>query len=231
MRDLDDGSPSAIRTLKSLQRKAGRAYILGITGAPGVGKSTLADRIVSAYRQSKQTVGVVAVDPTSPRTGGALLGDRVRMQGHALDEGVFIRSLATRGHLGGLTRSAADIVTVMDAMGKDVILIETVGVGQVDVEIGNVAHTTLVVTAPGLCDDLQAIKAGILEIADIIVINKADREGADRTRRDIERMIATGAYGDGEWVPTVVSTVASTGAGIASLYREVERHRAHVRVL
>jgi LAO/AO transport system kinase len=231
MRDLDDARPSAIRTLKSLEKETGRAYILGITGAPGVGKSTLAGRIVSFYRKMRQTVGVVAVDPSSPRTGGAILGDRIRMQEHALDPGVFIRSLATRGHLGGLTRSAVDIIKVMDAMGKDVIFVETVGVGQAEVEVGEVAHTTLVVLAPGMGDGLQAIKAGILEIADIIAINKSDREGAAGTRRDIERMVETGTYGEEEWVPRVISTVASAGTGIASLVEEVERHRAHVRVL
>ncbi len=231
MRDLDDGLPSAFRTLEILQKKTGRAYILGITGAPGVGKSTLADRIVSYFRQRKQTVGVVAVDPSSPRTGGAILGDRIRMQGHALDEGVFIRSLAARGRLGGLSRSAAGIVDVMDAMGKDVVLVETVGVGQGEVEIDALAHTTIVVLAPGMGDGLQAIKAGILEIADIFAINKSDRDGASRTRREIERLVSTGTYPEGGWVPPVVPTVATEGRGMASLFREVERHRAGVRML
>ncbi|HEX9206257.1 MAG TPA: methylmalonyl Co-A mutase-associated GTPase MeaB, partial [Candidatus Deferrimicrobiaceae bacterium] len=167
MRDLDDEVPGAVRILKSLYRHTGRAYILGITGAPGAGKSTLVNRITSHLRKQGKTVGIVAIDPTSPYTGGAILGDRIRMQQHALDEGVFIRSLATRGHLGGLSRSTLDIVNVMDAMGKDVILIETVGVGQDEVEIVKVAHTNLVVVVPGLGDDIQAIKAGILEIADI----------------------------------------------------------------
>lgn len=228
MRDLDDEIPSAIRTLKSLYRNTGRAHIIGVTGAPGVGKSTLVTRIVSVLRERGKTVGIVAIDPTSPYTGGAILGDRIRMQEHALDEGVFIRSLATRGHLGGLSRSTIDIVNVMDAMGKDVILIETVGVGQDEVEIVKVAHTNLVVMVPGLGDDIQAIKAGILEIADIFVINKSDRDGADRTVREIETMIAMGDYAEGEWVPPVLSTVASTGAGIPPLYEEVKRHRAHV---
>jgi LAO/AO transport system kinase len=228
MRDLDDEIPSAIRTLKSLYRSTGRAHIIGVTGAPGVGKSTVVNRIVAALRDRGKTVGIVAIDPTSPYTGGAILGDRIRMQEHALDEGVFIKSLATRGHMGGLSRSTIDIVNVMDAMGKDVILIETVGVGQDEVEIVKVAHTNLVVMVPGLGDDIQAIKAGILEIADIFVINKSDRDGADKTRREIETMIAMGNYSAGEWVPPVVSTVASTGVGILPLCEEVERHRAHV---
>jgi LAO/AO transport system kinase len=228
MRDLDDEVPGAIRTLKSLYRNTGRAYILGVTGAPGSGKSTLVNRIASRFRNGGKTVGIVAIDPTSPYTGGALLGDRIRMQAHALDEGVFIRSLATRGHLGGLSRSTIDIVNVMDAMGKDIILIETVGVGQDEVEIVKVAHTNLVVVVPGLGDDIQAIKAGILEIADIFVINKSDRDGADKTRREIETMISMGSYAEGEWVPPVVSTAASTDVGTGTLCEEVERHRQYV---
>ena len=228
MRDLDDEIPEAVRTLKSLYKHTGRAYILGITGAPGAGKSTLANRVTSHLRKQGKTVGIVAIDPTSPFTGGAILGDRIRMQQHALDEGVFIKSLATRGHLGGLSRSTIDIVNVMDAMGKDVILIETVGVGQDEVEIVKVAHTNLVVVVPGLGDDIQAIKAGILEIADIFVVNKADREGADKTRREIETMISMGDYGEEEWKPLVVSTVAATDAGTEELLDEVERHREYV---
>jgi LAO/AO transport system kinase len=228
MRDLDDEMPAAIRTLKSLYRNTGRAYILGVTGAPGSGKSTLVNRIVSRFRSGGRTVGIVAIDPTSPYSGGAILGDRIRMQEHALDEGVFIRSLATRGHLGGLSRSTIDIVNVMDAMGKDIIIIETVGVGQDEVEIVKVAHTNLVVVVPGLGDDIQAIKAGILEIADIFVINKSDREGADKTRREIETMLTMGTYDEEEWVPPVVSTAAATDVGTGDLCEEVERHRKHV---
>jgi len=228
MRDLDDEIPQAVRTLKSLYKHTGRAYILGITGAPGAGKSTLVNRVTSLLRKRGRTVGIVAIDPTSPFTGGAILGDRIRMQQHALDEGVFIRSLATRGHLGGLSRSTIDIVNVMDAMGKDVILIETVGVGQDEVEIVKVAHTNVVVVVPGLGDDIQAIKAGILEIADVFVVNKADREGADRTRREIETMLSMGDYAEGEWKPPVVSTVAATDTGTAELLDEVERHREYV---
>jgi LAO/AO transport system kinase len=228
MRDLDDELPAAIRTLKSLYKYTGRAYILGVTGAPGSGKSTLVNRIVSRFRNGGKTVGIVAIDPTSPYTGGAILGDRIRMQEHALDEGVFIRSLATRGHLGGLSRSTIDIVNVMDAMGKDIILIETVGVGQDEVEIVKVAHTNLVVVVPGLGDDIQAIKAGILEIADIFVINKSDRDGAEKTRREIETMLSMVSYEKGEWVPPVVPTAASTDVGTGPLCEEVERHRKYV---
>jgi len=228
MRDLDDELPAAIRTLKSLYRSTGKAYILGVTGAPGSGKSTLVNRLVSRFRSGGKTVGIVAVDPTSPYTGGAILGDRIRMQAHALDEGVFIKSLATRGHLGGLSRSTLDIVNVMDAMGKDVILIETVGVGQDEVEIVRVAHTNLVVVVPGLGDDIQAIKAGILEIADIFVVNKSDRDGADKARREIETMVSMGSYEEGEWVPPVVSTVAAEDVGTEALCDEVMRHRAYV---
>jgi LAO/AO transport system kinase len=227
MRDLDDEIPAAVRVLKSLYRHTGRAYIVGITGAPGSGKSTLVNRIISLLRKRGKRVGIVAIDPTSPYTGGAILGDRIRMQQHALDEGVFIRSLATRGHLGGLSRSTIDIVNVMDAMGKDVILIETVGVGQDEVEIVKVAHTNIVVVVPGLGDDIQAIKAGILEIADIFAVNKADREGADRTRREIETMISMGEYGEGEWKPPVLPTVATTDTGTAELLEVVERHREY----
>jgi len=228
MRDLDDEIPEAVRILKSLYKHTGRAYIVGITGAPGAGKSTLVNRITSLLRKGGKTVGIVAIDPTSPFTGGAILGDRIRMQEHALDAGVFIKSLATRGHLGGLSRSTIDIVNVMDAMGKDVILIETVGVGQDEVEIVKVAHTNLVVVVPGLGDDIQAIKAGILEIADVFVVNKADREGADKTRRELETMISMGDYGEEEWKPPVVPTVAATDKGTTELLREVERHRDYV---
>jgi LAO/AO transport system kinase len=228
MRDLDDEIPAAHRVLKRLYKHTGRAYILGITGAPGAGKSTLVDGLVDLLRKQGKTVGIVAIDPTSPFTGGAILGDRIRMQKHALDEDVFIRSLATRGHLGGLSRSTMDIVNVMDAMGKDVIIIETVGVGQDEVEIVKVAHTNVVVVVPGLGDDIQAIKAGILEIADVFVVNKSDREGADKTRREIETMVSMNAYGEGDWVPPVLPTVAQNCTGLPELLEAIDLHRGFV---
>ena len=228
MRDLDDEIPAAIRTLKELYRHTGRAYILGVTGAPGAGKSTLVNRITTHLRKRGKSVGIVAIDPTSPYSGGAILGDRIRMQQHALDEGVFIKSLATRGHLGGLSRSTIDVVNVMDAMGKDVILIETVGVGQDEVEIVKVAHTNLVLVVPGLGDDIQAIKAGILEIADIFVINKADRDGSDKAKREIETMVSMSAFEEGEWKPPVLSAVAAIDKGTEELLEAVDRHREHV---
>jgi len=228
MRDLDDEIPRALRTLKTLYRHTGRAYILGITGAPGAGKSTLVDGLTDHLRRGGKTVGIVAIDPTSPFSGGAILGDRIRMQKHTLDAGVFIKSLATRGHLGGLSKSTIDIVNVMDAMGKDVVIIETVGVGQDEVEIVKVAHTNLVLVVPGLGDDIQALKAGILEIADIFVVNKYDREGADRTKQELETMVSMNPYEEGDWIPPVLPAVAQTGAGVPELLIEVEKHRVFV---
>jgi LAO/AO transport system kinase len=189
MRDLDDRLPEAEAALRSLFPRTGRAYVVGLTGAPGSGKSSLADRLIFKYRKAGKSVGVVAIDPTSPFSGGAILGDRIRMQDHALDPGVFIRSLATRGHLGGLSRSTSDVVQVLDAMGKDLVIVETVGVGQDEIEVATFAHTVVVVAVPGLGDDVQAIKAGVLEIADVFAVNKADREGADRTVRDLQMML------------------------------------------
>ena len=189
MRDLDDARPGAVEVMKRLYPHTGRAYVLGITGNPGAGKSTVVDALIDYYRKQGKRVGVVAVDPTSPFSGGAILGDRIRMQRHATDDGVFIRSLATRGHLGGLSRSTSDVVAVLDAMGFDVVIVETVGVGQDEVDVVSQAETAVVVTVPGLGDDIQAIKAGILEIADVLVVNKADREGADRTVRDLTHML------------------------------------------
>jgi LAO/AO transport system kinase len=226
MRDIDDEIPSAREGLKTLFPHTGRAHIVGITGSPGTGKSTLVDHIIQALRERRQTVGVVAVDPTSPFTGGAILGDRVRMQRHSTDDGVFIRSLATRGHLGGLSRSTHDIVDVMDAMGKDVVLVETVGVGQDEVEIIRLAHTNVVVLIPGMGDEIQAIKAGILEVGDIFVINKADRDGADKTVREIEIMLEMNAYEKGAWRPVVVKTEALHHRGIPELMDRIEEHRA-----
>jgi LAO/AO transport system kinase len=193
LRDVDDRVPGYLALLKQLFPSTGRAFVIGVTGNPGAGKSTLTDRLVAAARESGRKVGVICVDPTSPYTGGAILGDRIRMSRHAEDPGVFIRSVATRGHLGGLSRSARDMVRVLDAYGCDVIFVETVGVGQDELEITRTAHSTLVVMAPGLGDEVQAIKAGILETADVFAVNKADREGADGTVRDLELMIALGS--------------------------------------
>ncbi|MGQ9858580.1 MAG: methylmalonyl Co-A mutase-associated GTPase MeaB [Thermodesulfobacteriota bacterium] len=225
MRDIDDEIPSAREELKVLFPHTGRAHIVGITGSPGTGKSTLVDHIIQSYRQRSKTVGVVAVDPTSPFTGGAILGDRVRMQRHSTDDGVFIRSLATRGHLGGLSRSTHDIVDVMDAMGKDVVLVETVGVGQDEVEIVRLAHTNVVVLIPGMGDEIQAIKAGILEVGDIFVVNKADREGADKSVREIEIMLEMNAYGPEDWRPVVLKTEAINHRGVEELVDQIQRHR------
>lgn len=228
MRDIDDGMASAIAELKRLYPHTGRAFILGVTGPPGAGKSTLTDKLIEAYRQKGSRVAVVAIDPTSPFTGGAILGDRIRMNRHATDEGVFIRSLGTRGHLGGLSRSTSDIVNVFDAMGWDIIIVETVGVGQDEVDIVRTAHTSLVVMVPGLGDDIQAIKAGILEIGDVFVVNKADRPDADRAVRDLETMLEMNHPGAGEWWPPVVKTVAQKQEGIAELVAKIEAHRAHL---
>jgi LAO/AO transport system kinase len=226
MRELDDGVPRAREVLKHLYPHSGRAHIVGITGSPGVGKSTLTDRLIQYLRQEGKSVGVVAVDPTSPFSGGAILGDRIRMQRHALDEGVFIRSLATRGHFGGLTASARAVITVLDAMGKDYVLVETVGVGQDEVEIAATADTTLVVTVPGLGDDIQAIKAGILEVADLLVVNKADREGAARTHQDLMQMLELQTRRkDQAWRPPVILTQAKDNQGIDELMAGVKEHR------
>ena len=226
MRELDDGRPEAREILKELYRHSGRAHIIGITGSPGVGKSTLTDRLIQYLRQERQTVGVVAVDPTSPFSGGAILGDRIRMQRHALDEGVFIRSLATRGHFGGLTGSARAVITVLDAMGKDYVLVETVGVGQDEVEIAATAYTTLVVTVPGMGDEIQAIKAGILEVADILVINKADRDGASRTYQELIQMLELQAHRKASaWKAPVLMTQAKENEGIEPLMAAVRDHQ------
>jgi LAO/AO transport system kinase len=228
MRDVDDGFPTAAAELKVLYPHTGRAYIIGITGPPGAGKSTLTDQITAAYRRQGKRVGIVAIDPTSPFTGGAILGDRIRMNRHADDDGVFIRSLATRGALGGISRSTGEVVNIMDAMGMDVVIIETVGVGQDEVDIVRMAHTTAVVMVPGLGDDIQAIKAGILEIADVFVVNKADREGADRTARDLSVMLDMGSRREHDWLPKVMKTEASRGVGIDELVAEIDMHRGHL---
>ena len=225
MRNIDDNLPSSRTELQDLFSHTGNAFLIGVTGPPGAGKSTLVDQITAAYRKRGKRVGVVAIDPTSPFTGGAILGDRIRMNRHADDEGVFIRSLATRGHMGGLSRSTADVANVMDAMGMDVVIIETVGVGQDEVDIVRLAHTTLVVMVPGMGDDIQAIKAGILEIGDLFVVNKADRDGADKTARELSMMLEMNMYPEGSWKPPVLRTEAQRNVGVEELVQEMENHR------
>lgn len=230
IRDIDDGMPEVRGVLKELYPYTGKAYVVGITGAPGVGKSTLVDQMLSHLRRQNKTVGVLAVDPTSPFSGGAILGDRVRMQRHSMDEGVFIRSMATRGHFGGLTQSTRSAIDVLDAMGKDYILVETVGVGQDEVDVVKSAHTTVIVVIPGMGDGIQAIKAGILEVGDIFVINKEDREGADKTLNDLRLMIEMGQnkYEGGRWKPTILKAQAVFDKGVAELLEEIEKHRSYL---
>jgi LAO/AO transport system kinase len=230
IRDIDDKVPEARESLKDLYPFTGKAYVIGITGSPGVGKSTLVDQIVAHLRGNGKTVGVLAVDPTSPFSGGAILGDRVRMQRHSMDEGVFIRSMATRGYFGGLTQSTRSAIDVLDAMGKDYILVETVGVGQDEIDIVQSAHTTIIVLVPGMGDDIQALKAGILEVGDIFVVNKADREGADRTVNDIRLMIEMDEkrYEEG-WKPPIITAQAVFDKGIQEILEEIENHRRFIQ--
>jgi LAO/AO transport system kinase len=256
LRNVDDRMPGYLDLLKELFPNTGKAWVVGITGNPGAGKSTLTDRLIEALRASGKKVGVLCVDPSSPYTGGAILGDRIRMGRHANDAGVFIRSVATRGHLGGLSRSARDMVRVLDAGGFDVVLVETVGVGQDELEITRTAHSTLVVMAPGLGDEVQAIKAGLLETADVFAVNKADRDGADATVRDLELMVALGSEalvamgkkkghvvhggvkvdalpdapaGISElWTPPIAKCVATRGEGIKELVEHLEKHHVWI---
>jgi LAO/AO transport system kinase len=207
--------------------KTGNGYIVGITGAPGAGKSTLTSALITHIRSLDQTVSVLAIDPSSPFTGGAILGDRVRMQNHATDPGVFIRSMATRGHLGGLSLATSEAVRLLDAVGSPCTLVETVGVGQVEVEIARNADTIVVVVNPGWGDSVQANKAGLLEIADIFVINKADRPGVDQTRRDLEQMLELSDFAKDAWQPTIVTTVGTTGEGADGLWHAIDEHRQH----
>lgn len=224
---IENDSPEATPALKDLYPFTGRAFVVGITGPPGSGKSTLTDQLTQEFRGQGRTIGIVAVDPTSPFTGGAILADRIRMQQHSLDPGVFIRSMATRGHLGGLAKATNDVVHVLDAAGKELVFIETVGVGQDEVEVVKTAHTSIVVSVPGLGDDIQAIKAGILEIADIFVVNKADREGANRTVAELQAMMALGP-GRSDWSPPILKTVAIQGEGIAELAQGILAHQTHL---
>lgn len=230
IRDIDDGMPEVREVLKALYPHTGKAYVIGITGSPGVGKSTLVDQMVAHLRERGKTVGVLAVDPTSPFSGGAILGDRVRMQRHSMDPGVFIRSLATRGHFGGLTHSTRSAIDVLDAMGKDYILVETVGVGQDEVDVVRTAHTTVIVVIPGMGDDIQAIKAGILEVGDIFLINKADREGSDKTLSDLRLMIEMDQkkYDEGGWKPPILKVEAVFDKGVDEFLDMVDQHAAYL---
>jgi LAO/AO transport system kinase len=223
---IENHQPEAEELLRVVFPKTGKAYLTGITGAPGTGKSTLVDRLAAFYRRQNEAVGVIAVDPTSPYTGGAILGDRIRMQGHASDAGMFIRSMATRGFLGGLARATAEVALVLDAAGKDQVLIETVGVGQDEVDIVRLADCVVVVMVPGMGDDIQNMKAGLMEIGDIFVLNKSDREGADRLEQELLAMLSLVMPRDG-WQPPVVRTVASENKGIDVLAATIAKFRVH----
>lgn len=227
IRDIDDGVQGTREILKALHRHTGNAYIVGITGAPGVGKSTVVDQMVRGLRKNGRTVGVLAIDPTSPLSGGAILGDRVRMQRHSLDDGVFIRSLATRGQFGGLTQSTRSAIDVLDAMGKDCIIVETVGVGQDEIDIAKSAHTTVIVVVPGMGDHIQAIKAGLFEVGDIFLINKSDRPDAEKTLSDLQAMIdiTRKRFKKEGWEPPVLMAEAVNNKGIIELLNEIEKHR------
>ncbi len=224
---IEDEAPAGAGLIRDIYRRTGRAYLIGVTGPPGAGKSTLVDRLTTEVRRGGQTVGIIAVDPTSPFTGGAILGDRVRMGAHYGDEGVFIRSMATRGQLGGLARATSDAALVLDAAGKDVVIIETVGVGQDEVDIVRMADISIVVLVPGTGDEVQALKAGIMEIADIFVVNKADREGADRLAQSVSAMLSLQTFQPGDWRPPIQKTEATAGTGIAELLEMIKQFRAH----
>ena len=224
---IEDESDRAAALIRRIFAQTGKAYLVGVTGPPGAGKSTLVDRLIGAIRASGRTVGVIAVDPTSSYTGGAILGDRVRMQAHAGDDGVFIRSMATRGHLGGLAQATSEAALVLDAAGKDVVLIETVGVGQDEIDIVRTADVSVVTIVPGTGDEVQALKAGIMEIADIFVVNKADRDGADRTVASIEALLSLQTFSGGAWRPPILKTEATTGKGVPELLETIDRFRSH----
>jgi LAO/AO transport system kinase len=228
IRLLEERDPVGIEGLKVLYPHSGSAYLVGVTGPPGVGKSTLVDRIVAEFRRRQKRVGVIAIDPSSPFSGGAILGDRIRMQRHATDEGVFIRSMATRGQLGGLSRSTYEASVILDAMGYDVIVVETVGVGQDELDVVDLAHTTAVVSVPGMGDGIQAMKAGILEIGDLFVLNKADLPGADEVERQLEMMLQLGKFGEKDWQPRVLRTIAVEEEGIVELVDALLDHRGYL---
>jgi LAO/AO transport system kinase len=228
IRLLEEGAPEGIAGFKAIFSHTGKAFVLGITGPPGSGKSTLVAHIIAEFRRRNLRVGVVAVDPSSPLSGGAFLGDRLRMRQHTEDEGVFIRSMATRGHLGGLSRTTRETVMVLDAMGYDVVIIETVGVGQDEVEIADFAHTTAIVSIPGLGDDIQTMKAGLLEIGDVFIVNKADRLGADEEVARLRGMLEMGTIPEDGWKPPVLKTIAVKGKGVAELVDAVWRHRQYL---
>jgi LAO/AO transport system kinase len=225
---VENRAPGWSELLKSLFPYSGRARVIGLTGAPGAGKSTLVDQLARHYRKDNRTVGIIAVDPTSPYTGGAILGDRIRMQENFADPGIYIRSMATRGSLGGLARTTADVATVLDASGRDLVLIETVGVGQDEVDIVRLADITVVILVPGMGDDVQTIKAGIMEIADIFVINKSDREGAERVEREILALQSLASRAD-QWTPPIVKTVASDGTGVVELAAAISGYENYLQ--
>jgi LAO/AO transport system kinase len=225
---VEDASPLLREVMAALAPHTGRAHVVGVTGPPGAGKSTATAALVGALRARDRRVGVLAVDPTSPFSGGALLGDRVRMGEHALDPGVYIRSMASRGHLGGLAWSTPQALRVLDAAGCDVVLVETVGVGQSEVDVAGLADSTLVLLAPGMGDGIQAAKAGLLEVGDLYVVNKADRDGARRLRRELRSTLALAERGEGAWERPVLSTVATTGEGVPEVVDALERHHAHL---
>ena len=224
---VENDAPGAAEAMRALYPQTGRAQIVGITGPPGGGKSTLVNRLAGVYRERASRVAIIAVDPSSPFTGGAILGDRIRMRERFLDDGVFIRSMASRGHAGGLARATARVVNVLDALGTDVVLVETVGVGQEEVDVIRVVDTVCLVTVPGLGDDIQAIKAGVLEIADVLVVNKADRPGADETARDLAQMLSLAK--DRPWKTPILRTSAQSGDGLPPLVEAIDRHRAWSR--
>ena len=225
---VEDHAPESTALLKSLFPSSGNASVLGFTGSPGAGKSTLVDQVAREYRKQNKTIGIIAVDPTSPFSGGAILGDRIRMQSHYADSGIYIRSMATRGSLGGLAGTTADVATVLDASGRDLVIIETVGVGQDEVDIVTLADVTVVVLVPGMGDDVQTIKAGIMEIADVFVINKADRDGAERVEREIRAMQSLSVRSD-DWTPPVVKTVASEATGILEVVAAIEDYETYLK--